>query len=127
MLQIIQKPIIDLMNCYRTKLKFSFIITIYNIYKYFSQVLQIAQKPIIDFLYTFIGKNALATNMLESLWWNDLQKLTFLISSFQCRKSVDPVLPEKFIPDICHFFTRAKFLENRIYTEKMRKLRQNTQ
>jgi len=23
-----------------------------------------------------------------------------------------------FIPDICHFFTRAKFLENKIYTEK---------
>ena len=22
------------------------------------------------------------------------------------------------IPDICHFFTRAKFLENKIYTEK---------
>ena len=25
------------------------------------------------------------------------------------------------------FFTRAKFLENKIYTEKTRKLRQNTQ
>ena len=25
------------------------------------------------------------------------------------------------------FFTRTKFLENKIYTEKMRKLRQNTQ
>ena len=22
------------------------------------------------------------------------------------------------IPDICHFFTQAKFLENKIYTEK---------
>ena len=32
-----------------------------------------------------------------------------------------------YIPDICHFFTRAKFLENKIYTEKTRKLRQNTQ
>ena len=31
------------------------------------------------------------------------------------------------IPDICHFFTRAKFLENKIYTRKTRKLRQNTQ
>ena len=31
------------------------------------------------------------------------------------------------IPDICHFFTLAKFLENKIYTEKTRKLRQNTQ
>ena len=31
------------------------------------------------------------------------------------------------IPDICHFFTRAKFLENKIFTEKTRKLRQNTQ
>ena len=31
------------------------------------------------------------------------------------------------IPHICHFFTRAKFLENKIYTEKARKLRQNTQ
>ena len=31
------------------------------------------------------------------------------------------------IPDICHFFTQAKFLENKIYTEKTRKLRQNTQ
>ena len=26
------------------------------------------------------------------------------------------------IPHICHFFTRAKFLENKIYTEKTRKL-----
>ena len=34
---------------------------------------------------------------------------------------------KKNIPDICHFFTRAKFLENKIYTEKSRKLRQNTQ
>ena len=25
------------------------------------------------------------------------------------------------IPDICHFFTRTKFLENKIYTEKTRK------
>ena len=31
------------------------------------------------------------------------------------------------IPDICHFFTQAKFLENKIYTKKTRKLRQNTQ
>ena len=31
------------------------------------------------------------------------------------------------IPHICHFFTRAKFLENKIYTKKTRKLRQNTQ
>ena len=31
------------------------------------------------------------------------------------------------IPYFCHFFTRAKFLENKIYTEKTRKLRQNTQ
>merc|ERR1712218_507381 len=31
------------------------------------------------------------------------------------------------IPHICHFFTQAKFLENEIYTEKTRKLRQNTQ
>ena len=31
------------------------------------------------------------------------------------------------IPYICHFFTRAKFLENKIYTEKTRKLQQNTQ
>ena len=31
------------------------------------------------------------------------------------------------IPDICYFFfIRAKFLENRIYIEKTRKLRQNT-
>ena len=31
------------------------------------------------------------------------------------------------IPHICHFFTRLKFLENKIYTEKTRKLQQNTQ
>ena len=31
------------------------------------------------------------------------------------------------IPHICHFFTQAKFLENKIYTKKTRKLRQNTQ
>ena len=30
------------------------------------------------------------------------------------------------IPHICHFFTHAKFVENKIYTEKTRKL-QNTQ
>ena len=30
-------------------------------------------------------------------------------------------------PHICHFFTQAKFLEDKIYTEKTRKLRQNTQ
>ena len=35
--------------------------------------------------------------------------------------------PAGCIPHICHFFTRTKFLENKIYTEKMRKLRQNTQ
>jgi len=33
----------------------------------------------------------------------------------------------KSIPFICHFFTQTKFLENKIYTEKTRKLRQNTQ
>ena len=32
-----------------------------------------------------------------------------------------------FIPDICHFFTRATFLENKIYIEITCKLRQNTQ
>ena len=31
------------------------------------------------------------------------------------------------IPDICNFFTQAKFLENKIYTEKTRKLHQNAQ
>ena len=34
---------------------------------------------------------------------------------------------DEIIPHICHFFTRAKFLENKIYTKKTRKLRQNTQ
>ena len=34
---------------------------------------------------------------------------------------------ELAIPDICHFFTLAKFLKNKIYTKKTRKLRQNTQ
>ena len=28
------------------------------------------------------------------------------------------VKPFVGIPDICHFFTREKFLENKIYTEK---------
>ena len=36
-------------------------------------------------------------------------------------------IESEVIPDICHFFTRAKFLENKIYTEKTRKLRQKTQ
>ena len=27
-------------------------------------------------------------------------------------------MKEATIPDICHFFTQVKFLENRIYTEK---------
>merc|ERR1712004_574217 len=31
------------------------------------------------------------------------------------------------IPDNCHFFTLTQFLENKIYTQKTRKLRQNTQ
>ena len=26
----------------------------------------------------------------------------------------------KVLPDICHFFTLAKFLENKIYTEKLK-------
>ena len=40
---------------------------------------------------------------------------------------VNVVRHNNTIPDICHFFTRAKFLENKIYTKKTRKLRQNTQ
>ena len=43
--------------------------------------------------------------------------------SYQNNKKIQGV----YIPDICHFFTQAKFLENKIYTEKTRKLRQNTQ
>ena len=31
------------------------------------------------------------------------------------------------IPYNCHFFTLTQFLENKIYTQKTRKLRQNTQ
>ena len=33
----------------------------------------------------------------------------------------------KSIPHNCHFFTLTQFLENKIYTKKTRKLRQNTQ
>ena len=33
----------------------------------------------------------------------------------------------EIIPFICHFFTQTKFLENKIYTKKTLKLRQNTQ
>ena len=33
----------------------------------------------------------------------------------------DLQVPLDSITDICHFFTRAKFLENKIYTEKTRK------
>ena len=33
----------------------------------------------------------------------------------------------KSIPHNCHFFTLTQFLELKFYTEKMRKLRQNTQ
>ena len=40
---------------------------------------------------------------------------------------VASVLRGECIPHICHFFTLAKVLENKIYTEKTRKLRQNTQ
>ena len=43
------------------------------------------------------------------------------------RSQTDPLATHDTIPDICHFFTRAKFLENNIYTEKTRTLRQNTQ
>ena len=60
--------------------------------KYISQVLQIAQKPIIDFLHTFIGKQALATKMLETLWSIYFQKFTFFLLPFKVGKSVHPVL-----------------------------------
>ena len=36
-------------------------------------------------------------------------------------KTTDPIFQSRQIrgiPDICHFFTQAKFLENKIYTEK---------
>ena len=39
----------------------------------------------------------------------------------------DTYASQATIPHICHFFTQAKFLENKIYTEKTRKLRQSTQ
>ena len=44
-----------------------------------------------------------------------------------CFKEFLKAYYDKTIPHICHFFTQAKFLENKIYTEKTRKLRQNTQ
>ena len=48
--------------------------------------------------------------------------------SFPLHLKVNTLKPlATFIPYICHFFTQAKFLENKIYTEKTRKLRQNTQ
>ena len=36
-------------------------------------------------------------------------------------KTTDPIFQSRQIrgiPDICHFFTQAKFLENKMYTEK---------
>ena len=53
-----------------------------------------------------VGKNNRGTD-----WWYELMQVAVITN----------------IPHICHFFTRAKFLENKIYTEKTRKLRQITQ
>ena len=39
------------------------------------------------------------------------------------KRSLDGVLT---IPYNCHFFTLTQFLENKIYTQKTRKLQQNT-
>ena len=47
----------------------------------------------------------------------------FYASAFLCVE----ILDSEAIPHICHFFIQAKFLENKIHTEKTRKLRQNTQ
>ena len=52
--------------------------------------------------------------LLDSVQWTHTSKLQFYTIGV-------------IIPDICHFFTLAKFLEKKIYTEKTRKLRQNTQ
>ena len=46
-----------------------------------------------------------------------------LVTSQKPDQNVDPKSPlslslKVFIPDICHFFTQAKFLENKIYTKK---------
>ena len=48
-------------------------------------------------------------------------------SSYHETKELHTSSHMEHIPHICHFFTQAKFLENKIYTEKTRKLRQNTQ
>ena len=52
------------------------------------------------------------------------------VKFFQCARSCICTVIIKYvtgIPHICHFFTQAKFLENKIYTKKTRKLLQNTQ
>ena len=54
-------------------------------------------------------------------WWN----IALQCASDACFVNVFVFIC--IIPHICHFFTQAKFLENKIYTEKTRKLRQNTQ
>ena len=54
-------------------------------------------------------------------------KLTILSIMPLLKEFLDDSNDDVGIPHICHFFTRAKFLENKIYTEKTRKLRQNTQ
>ena len=54
---------------------------------------------------------------------NNLRKVQ-RVQEVDIGSQVEEPLP---IPDICHFFTGAKFLENKIYTEKTRKLRQNTE
>ena len=57
-------------------------------------------------------------HFFHSIWKN-----LHLTENFYTDMSVVSVT----IPHICHFFTQAKFLENKIYTKKTRKLRQNTQ
>ena len=57
--------------------------------------------------------------------------ITIALPNWGFAYALCPLLwPQPWIVDTLYlsfFFTQAKFLENKIYTEKMRKLRQNTQ
>ena len=59
---------------------------------------------------------------LESFFGQDYVTTVRLTSSKKeggsDAQSPAPSLHVNHIPDICHFFTLAKFLENKIYTEK---------
>ena len=73
---------------------------------------QKAQRTFTEWLFktAISNQNIAVTSYLESQVW-----MSVLSRPVPSRPV--PSRPVPSIPDICHFFTRAKFLENKIYTK----------